>query len=34
MFMPKKVIFEKGALNTEIGKNIYYELKNPVCYIN
>lgn len=30
MFKPKRVIFEKGALDTEIGKNIYNKIKdNP-----
>lgn len=30
MFVPKRVIFEKGSLDTEIGKNIYDKVKdNP-----
>ena len=30
MFIPKRVIFEKGSLDTEIGKNIYDKIKdNP-----
>ncbi|MBU5593097.1 spore photoproduct lyase [Clostridium sp. MSJ-4] len=28
MFIPKRVIFEKGSLDTEIGKNIYNRLKD------
>lgn len=28
MFVPQRIIFEKGALNYEIGKNIYDEFKN------
>lgn len=28
MFKPKRVIFEKGTLETEIGKNIYDEVKD------
>ncbi|MCC3869711.1 spore photoproduct lyase family protein [Terrisporobacter mayombei] len=28
MFVPQRIIFEKGALNYEIGKNIYQEFKN------
>ena len=30
MFIPKRVIFEKGSLDTEIGQNIYNKVKdNP-----
>ena len=30
MFIPKRVIFEKGSLDTEVGKNIYNKIKdNP-----
>ncbi|MGL5693415.1 MAG: spore photoproduct lyase [Peptostreptococcaceae bacterium] len=30
MFIPKRVIFEKGSLDTEVGKNIYIKIKdNP-----
>ncbi|EPZ58852.1 spore photoproduct lyase domain protein [[Clostridium] sordellii ATCC 9714] len=28
MFNPKRVIFEKGTLDTDIGKNIYNKIKN------
>lgn len=28
MFIPKRVIFEKGSLETEVGKNIYNKIKN------
>ncbi|WP_434798649.1 spore photoproduct lyase [Terrisporobacter vanillatitrophus] len=28
MFVPQRIIFEKGALNYEIGKNIYEKFKN------
>ena len=28
MFVPQRIIFEKDALNYEIGKNIYDEFKN------
>ncbi|MGL5507507.1 MAG: spore photoproduct lyase family protein, partial [Paraclostridium sp.] len=28
MFKPNRVIFEKGTLETEIGKNIYEQIKN------
>lgn len=28
MFNPKRVIFEKGTLDTEVGKNIYDKIKN------
>ena len=28
MFIPKRVIFEKGSLDTEIGKNIYDKIKD------
>ncbi|WP_455822900.1 spore photoproduct lyase [Clostridium butyricum] len=28
MFIPKKVIFEKDSLETEVGKNIYNKIKN------
>lgn len=28
MFIPKRVIFEKGSLETEVGKNIYNKVKN------
>ena len=28
MFVPQRIIFEKGALNYKIGKNIYNEFKN------
>ena len=28
MFKPKRVIFEKGTLETDIGKNIYDKVKN------
>lgn len=28
MFVPKRVIFEKGSLDTEVGKNIYNKFKN------
>ena len=27
MFNPKRVIFEKGTLDTDIGKNIYNKIK-------
>ena len=27
MFIPKRIIFEKGSLAYEIGKNIYYTFK-------
>ncbi|MDD6769337.1 MAG: hypothetical protein SPJ62_12950 [Inconstantimicrobium porci] len=30
MFNPKRVIFEKGALDTEVGQNVYNKVKdNP-----
>ena len=30
MFIPKRVIFEKGSLDTEVGENIYNKIKdNP-----
>lgn len=28
MFIPKRVIFEKGSLDTEVGKNIYNRIKD------
>ena len=28
MFKPKRVLFEKGTLDTEVGKNIYNMIKN------
>ena len=28
MFIPKRVIFEKGSLDTEVGKNIYNKIKD------
>ena len=28
MFIPKRIIFEKGSLDYEIGKNIYYTFKD------
>lgn len=28
MFIPKRVIFEKDSLDTEVGKNIYDKIKN------
>ena len=28
MFIPKRVIFEKGSLDTKVGKNIYDKIKN------
>lgn len=28
MFVPKRVIFEKGSLDTEVGKNIYIKIKD------
>lgn len=28
MFIPKRVIFEKGSLETEVGKNIYDKVKD------
>ena len=30
MFKPKRVLFEKGTLDTEVGKNIYNMIKNNV----
>ena len=27
MFIPKRVIFEKDSLDTEVGKNIYDKIK-------
>ena len=28
MFIPKRVIFEKGSLDTEIGQNIFNKVKD------
>ena len=32
MFIPKRVIFEKGSLDTEVGKNIYNKIKDTSLY--
>lgn len=33
MFKPKRVLFEKGTLDTEVGKNIYNMIKNDNIYV-
>ncbi len=32
MFIPKRVIFEKGSLDTEIGQNIFNKVKRHSKY--
>lgn len=34
MFIPKRVIFEKGSLDTKVGKNIYNTMIVHFCLNN